>query len=561
MWWATLLGLMVVQVVHGEGPFDYTIHQFEGHCDPDGKCTYTLQIPAHEALENPGVVDNRTASAIVSHLERHDHQILQLLSYFGGNDTGSDTNIIEELEGLKKNNQRLENLVQVLVGETASLQTENRNLQTDLENLNNSLAGKIVIGGDYCASAPCKNSAICQNLNDRYICVCRTGYTGHNCETDIDECDATPCEHGNCTDMVGDFHCTCQNGFTGRNCSININECAGNPCGDGGHCTDLIARYVCICEPGFSGSSCEININECLSGPCVNGGFCLDDINGYYCACPPGFSGVNCEEDFDECLAANPCVYGVCVNTHGSYSCNCTYPEITGNYCEETPENNCWDLRKYQNITADGVYSMKAPGGGEVLGNCDMTTDNGGWTNFLRRVSDHVDFNRTWHEYRFGFGILSSDYWWGNELLEAFLQQEPMEMRVDLYDWDGNSAYASYNAFSLSNETNSYTIHLGNYTGDAGDPFNFPSSRFAQNNIPFSTWDRDNDNHSKNCGLMYGSGFWYNQCWAANPTGKYYNQGFYTAPIHNGVEWWPWKRDRYSLRKVEMKFRPIGAKM
>lgn len=39
-----------------------------------------------------------------------------------------------------------------------------------------------------CVKNPCLNGAICQNAIGSYKCNCKSGYTGRNCETDIDNC-------------------------------------------------------------------------------------------------------------------------------------------------------------------------------------------------------------------------------------------------------------------------------------------------------------------------------------------------------------------------------------
>lgn len=39
-----------------------------------------------------------------------------------------------------------------------------------------------------CVKTPCLNGAICQNSIGSYKCNCKSGYTGRNCETDIDNC-------------------------------------------------------------------------------------------------------------------------------------------------------------------------------------------------------------------------------------------------------------------------------------------------------------------------------------------------------------------------------------
>lgn len=80
-------------------------------------------------------------------------------------------------------------------------------------------------------------------------------------------------------------------GFTGTQCEIDIDECKDQPCLNGGVCQDRINSFKCSCAIGFTGSRCQINIDDCVSSPCRNGGTCHDSIAGYTCECPPGFTG------------------------------------------------------------------------------------------------------------------------------------------------------------------------------------------------------------------------------------------------------------------------------
>ena len=125
----------------------------------------------------------------------------------------------------------------------------------------------------------------------------------------------------------------CVDGFSGTNCEININECDPNPCLFGGRCVDRIAGYICICDDGFTGINCEVNINECQPNPCING-WCKDGIGRYTCVCTPGFTGENCEVNIDDCLPPNPCLNGgTCNDGHNSYTCSCAGSWL-GNQCE-----------------------------------------------------------------------------------------------------------------------------------------------------------------------------------------------------------------------------------
>ncbi|XP_054726522.1 protein crumbs isoform X4 [Anastrepha obliqua] len=177
---------------------------------------------------------------------------------------------------------------------------------------------------DECLSHPCQNGATCNNKLfffkygkhrilrqiNAYECVCQPGYTGINCEVDINECDSNPCTKGStCIDMINNFTCSCIPGMTGRFCENDIDDCISAPCQHGGHCIDELGGFRCDCaNTGYEGQLCELNIDECESYPCLNGAACIDDINDYRCKCYAGYMGKNCETDINEC-ESNPCLY------------------------------------------------------------------------------------------------------------------------------------------------------------------------------------------------------------------------------------------------------------
>ncbi|KAI6658696.1 hypothetical protein LOD99_10970 [Oopsacas minuta] len=78
------------------------------------------------------------------------------------------------------------------------------------------------------ATPICKNNGICLGLGSNYSCNCTdTGYTGYNCQININECDANHdlCGLGECHDTNGSFICNCDGTeFIGTRCTVVINE-------------------------------------------------------------------------------------------------------------------------------------------------------------------------------------------------------------------------------------------------------------------------------------------------------------------------------------------------
>jgi hypothetical protein len=80
--------------------------------------------------------------------------------------------------------------------------------------------------------------------------------------TDVDECVSTPCIHGNCTDGLGTYSCTCHAGFTGGDCDKDVDDCLGSLCENGGACVDAVDGYTCACLPTYTGQHCEIAMGK-----------------------------------------------------------------------------------------------------------------------------------------------------------------------------------------------------------------------------------------------------------------------------------------------------------
>ncbi|CAG2242493.1 unnamed protein product [Mytilus edulis] len=71
---------------------------------------------------------------------------------------------------------------------------------------------------------PCQNQGTCISIGgSKYTCLCPNGFTGHNCQTDIDDCAGVMCYNGGtCIDGLASFTCNCAEHYTGTHCGIDM---------------------------------------------------------------------------------------------------------------------------------------------------------------------------------------------------------------------------------------------------------------------------------------------------------------------------------------------------
>lgn len=194
----------------------------------------------------------------------------------------------------------------------------------------------------------------------------------------------------------------------------------------------------------------------------------------------------------------------------------------------------------------NGVYTIQPTGETKFKVYCDMTTDGGGWTVIQRRTDGTQDFYLNWEQYKTGFGNLTNEFWLGNNFIHLMTKRTGTILRVELEDWGGIKVYAKYGSFRIGNEASKYRLHVGVYSGTAGD------SLSQHNNMAFTTKDSDNDKHVKyNMAAMYTAAWWYYDDYSSSLNGVYgRNVGEW-----KGINWVDFKWHQ-TLKHTEMKFRP-----
>ncbi|XP_048805742.1 fibroleukin [Lagopus muta] len=193
---------------------------------------------------------------------------------------------------------------------------------------------------------------------------------------------------------------------------------------------------------------------------------------------------------------------------------------------------------------------------------CDMETQGGGWTVLQRRQDGSTNFNRTWNDYKHGFGNLSREFWLGNDKIHLLTKSQEMQLRIDLEDFNGIKEYAKYQHFYVANEYLKYRLSVHGYSGTAGDALHY-SRHYNHDQKFFTTPDKDNDRYaSGNCGAFYSSGWWFDACLSANLNGKYYHKKY--KGVRNGIFWGTWhgisddtpSGYKQSLKSVKIMIRP-----
>ena len=75
--------------------------------------------------------------------------------------------------------------------------------------------------------------------------------------------------------------------------------------------------------------------------------------------------------------------------------------------------------------------------------------------------------------------------------------------------------------------------------------------------MAFTTRDQDNDIYNGNCATDFKGAWWYEKCHSSNLNGCY-RKGNHSS-YADGVNWRDWRGYYYSVKRAEMKIKPVNA--
>ncbi|XP_046865535.1 angiopoietin-1-like [Drosophila willistoni] len=107
---------------------------------------------------------------------------------------------------------------------------------------------------------------------------------------------------------------------------------------------------------------------------------------------------------------------------------------------------------------SSGIHEIEIPGIDPISAVCEGDLKGGGWIVIHKRFDGSVDFNRTWTEYRNGFGNKKGEFFIGLENLHRITNSQTYELYVRLGYHDGTFQFASYDNFRIGNETTKYKL-------------------------------------------------------------------------------------------------------
>ncbi|XP_053698047.1 ficolin-1-like isoform X2 [Sabethes cyaneus] len=138
---------------------------------------------------------------------------------------------------------------------------------------------------------------------------------------------------------------------------------------------------------------------------------------------------------------------------------------------------------------------------------CENNVEGGGWTVIHRRFNGDLSFNRSWADFKNGFGDLQGQFWLGLEKMHQITRFFDHELLVLTTLKDGSSRSARFSRFAVGSELNLYRLLVGQFVAGYSAYRDFTE----HNGMTFSTFDKGGKGHY--CAAEVGVGWWYDNCY------------------------------------------------
>lgn len=183
-----------------------------------------------------------------------------------------------------------------------------------------------------------------------------------------------------------------------------------------------------------------------------------------------------------------------------------------GEHCEKLAES-CNELAQNEYPLGDHRVTLDVMKDGSINLNltCAITSSVNGFIVVLKHKG-LGDLNKTWEEYVSGFDDGDTVTWIGLENLYLANQagHDRLHILLTMANVSDTKIRRIFFDFQITDSSRKYEFTYGSAI-ESGSALE--DCLEAERNVPFSTWDSDNDNVTPdNCASKHGAGWWYPTC-------------------------------------------------
>ena len=171
-----------------------------------------------------------------------------------------------------------------------------------------------------------------------------------------------------------------------------------------------------------------------------------------------------------------------------------------------------------------------------------MEGENGGWLVFQQRFDGSVSFNRTWHDYKNGFGDVDGEFWMGNKWIHLLTSSGKYDLYVIATDKANQTEVKRFKHFTIGSESEKYVFNYEAVYDGYSEHELF--TKYIKN-MSFSTPDQDVKD--KDCSIKYQGGWWFDMCFH-----DYFNGPYNGVGLAKGIHWGEFTGHGKSLAKTMM---------